>query len=160
MPTKDKEIQQLITNVIGTCRTGRNKNIKLIQKKNPEISGISIRCVYDKSRLSLYKRPRRLIKNKKCNTFTIPLNPMEQLGIDFMSDCLDDKRRIRTLIIIDYHDRKWLGIFVDFSLPSVKAIDVLLERVFELHSKPKSIRTDNEAEFNNKHFTFWLIVIE
>jgi putative transposase len=80
---------------------------------------------------------------------------MEELGIDFMSDCLADKRRLRTLNVIDHYNRKCLGIFVDFSLPSVKVIEAL-ERVIDLYGKPKSIRTDNGSEFTSKLFTLWM----
>ena len=80
---------------------------------------------------------------------------MEELGIDFMSDCLGDKRRIRTLNVIDHHNRKCLGIFVDFSLPSIKVIEAL-ERVIDFYGKPKSIRTDNGPEFTSKRFILWM----
>lgn len=80
---------------------------------------------------------------------------MEELGIDFMSDSLNDKRRIRTLNVIDHYNRKCLGIFVDFSLPSIKVIEAL-ERVIDLYGKPKSIRTDNGSEFTSKLFTLWM----
>lgn len=155
MPAKDKTIRQLIESVIGTSRKGRNKVIKLVQRTNPEVSGSCIRRVYELSGLSLYKRPRRRIKNQKCNPLSIPLKPMEELGIDFMSDCLGDKRRIRTLNVIDHHNRKCLGIFVDFSLPSIKVIEAL-ERVIDFYGKPKSIRTDNGPEFTSKRFTLWM----
>jgi putative transposase len=159
MPIKDEEILQLIVSVIGTSRKGRNKVIKLVQRKNPEVSGSRIRRVYEQSGLSLYKRPRKRIKNQKSNPLTIPLKPMEELGIDFMSDCLDDKRRIRTLNVIDHHNRKCLGIFVDFSLPSIKVIEAL-ERVIDLYGKPKSIRTDNGPEFTSKRFAIWMHKME
>ena len=76
---------------------------------------------------------------------------MAEFGINFISDCLDDKRRIRTLHVIDDHNRKCPGIFVDFSLPSIKLIEAL-EHVIDPYGKPASPRTDNGPEFtSNTH---------
>lgn len=75
--------------------------------------------------------------------------------MDFMSDSLASGRRFRTLNVIDHHNRNCLGIFVDFSLPSVK-VNEALERVFDMYGTPKAIRTDNGPEFTSKRFRLWM----
>jgi putative transposase len=80
---------------------------------------------------------------------------MKEIAIDFMSDCLEDGRRIRTMNVIDHYNRKCLGIFIDFSLPAIKVIESL-ERIIELYGKPLAIRTDNGPEFTSKRFRIWM----
>lgn len=142
MPAKDAVIRDHILSVIGTSRKGRNKVIRLVQRTRPELSSSRIRRVYEQSGMSLYKRPRRRLRGQKSVPLNVPLLPMQELAMDFMSDCLAGGRRFRTLNVIDHHNRKCLGIFVDFSLPSVKVIEAL-ERVFDMYGTPEAIRTDN-----------------
>jgi putative transposase len=72
-----------------------------------------------------------------------------------MSDCLEDGRKFRSLNIIDQYNQICLGIYNDFSLPSMKVIECL-ERVFSIYGVPKAIRTDNGPEFISNLFTLWL----
>jgi len=155
MPAKDAVIRDHILSVIGTSRKGRNKVIHLVQRAQPELSSSKIRRVYEQSGMSLYKRPKRRLKGQKSVPLNVPLLPMQELAMDFMSDCLAEGRRFRTLNVIDHHNRKCLGIFVDFSLPSVKVIEAL-ERVFDMYGTPKAIRTDNGPEFTSKRFRLWM----
>lgn len=155
MPVKDAQIKDIITTVIGSSRKGRNKVIHMVQKEYPHLSSSRLRRVYEKSGLSLYKRPGKRLKNKNAVPLNIPLRPMQELGIDFMSDCLADGRRVRTLNVIDHHNRKCLGIFIDFSLPAIKVTEAL-DRVFDVYGKPTAIRSDNGPEFTSKRFRLWM----
>ncbi len=62
--------------------------------------------------------------------------------MDFMSDQLEDTRRLRTLNILDDFNREGLCIEVDFSLPTLKVVRAL-KQVIEWRSKPLVIRVGN-----------------
>jgi len=157
MPAKDDEIREIILFVLKSSRKGRNKIIRLVKRLRPDLSASRIRRVYENTGLSLYKRPSSRIKNQKAQPLHIPLEPMTEIAIHFMSDCLEDGRRIRTMNVIDHYNRKCLGIFIDFSLPAIKVIEAL-ERVFEIYGKPLAIRTDNGPEFTSKRFRIWILL--
>lgn len=155
MPIKDQQILLLILAVLKSSRKGRNKIIRMVKRLNPELTASRIRRVYEQGGMSLPHKPRKRLNQIEAKPLNIPLAPMTEIAIDFMSDSLEDGRRIRTLNIIDQYNRMCLGIFIDFSFPSVKVIECL-ERVFSIYGIPKSIRTDNGPEFISKRFRIWL----
>lgn len=87
-----------------------------------------------------------------------PLQVPEQVNhcwsMDFVSDALVSKRKIRVLTIIDDCSREVLAAHADFSLSALKVIDILkmisLERPL-----PKQIRVDNGSEFIAGKFQEW-----
>lgn len=155
MPSKDAVVKKAIEEVIGSSRKGRTKVIKLVQKKHPELSDSKIRRVYENEGFSLSKRLRRRIKDNPANPISIPLKANQEWAMDFMSDALDNGRKIRTLNIIDHFNRQCKVIEVDFNLPARRVIEII-ERAIERYGKPLSIRTDNGPEFRSKRFQLWL----
>lgn len=151
----DAQIKKMIENVIGDSRKGRMKVVKLVQKQYPKIGASRIRRVYENEGFCLSKKMKRRINLETANPISIPLNPLVEWGVDFTSDALASGQRIRTLNIIDHHNRACMGITIDTSLPSLKVIDAL-ERAIENHGKPKRIRTDNGPEFISKNFQKWM----
>jgi putative transposase len=155
MPSKDAVIKKAIEDVIGSSRKGRTKVIKLVQKKHPELGDSKIRRVYEKEGFSLSRKLRRRIKDNPANPISIPLKPNQEWAMDFMSDALDNGRRIRTLNIIDHFNRQCKAIEVDFNLPARRVIEIV-EQAIERNGKPLKIRTDNGPEFRSKRFQLWL----
>jgi putative transposase len=155
MPIKDQQIMALILAVLKSSRKGRNKVIRMVKKLNPKLTASRIRRVYEQNGMSLPHKTRKRLNNTEAKPLSTPFSPMTEIAIDFMSDSLEDGRRIRTLNIIDHYNRMCLGIFIEFSFPSVKVIECL-ERVFSIYGIPKSIRTDNGPEFISKRFKAWL----
>ena len=155
MPDKDRKLKSIISEVIGCSRKGREKVIRLVQKKYPHISSSKIRRVYEREGFSLYKRLKRRVKHQPANPITMPLNANEEWAIDFMSDTLQNGRQFRTLNVVDHFDRSSKGIAIAHSLPSTRVVEHL-ERMIETHGKPKRIRTDNGPEFVSRKFQAWL----
>jgi putative transposase len=62
--------------------------------------------------------------------------------MDFMAGQLADGRSIRPLNVLDDFNREGLGIEVDFSLPTERAVRSL-NQIIEWRGKPKAIRVDN-----------------
>ncbi|HMR56484.1 MAG TPA: DDE-type integrase/transposase/recombinase, partial [Cyclobacteriaceae bacterium] len=155
MPTKDAVVKEVIEKVIGNSRKGRMKVIKLVQKKYPELGSSKIRRVYENEGFSLSRKLRRRIKDNPVNPICIPLKANQEWAMDFMSDALDNGRRIRTLNIVDHFNRQCMGLEVDFNMPARRVIEIV-ERAIERHGKPLRIRTDNGPEFRSKRFRLWM----
>ncbi|NOZ35083.1 MAG: hypothetical protein GXO80_07285 [Chlorobi bacterium] len=110
MPAKDLYIKEIIKEVIGTSRKGREKVIRLVQKKHPEIGSYRIRRVYERYGFTLSRRLKRRIKNHPANPIEIPLSANQEWAMDFMSDALADGRRIRTLNVLTSHAQRHIKI--------------------------------------------------
>jgi putative transposase len=155
IPLKDASIRQAIESVIGKTKKGRNKIIRLVQKDHPHLSASKIRRVYVKEGFSLFKKPRMRMKNNPSNPIMVPLQRNEEWAIDFMSDVLTNGRQFRSFNVIDHYNREALGILTELSIPARKATQ-FLDRLFEIHGKPKRIRGDNGPEAMSKWFRLWL----
>lgn len=155
MPVKDAAIKEAITAAIGTSRKGRNKVIRLVQKRNPELGSSRIRRVYEQYGFSLYKKLKKRVCTNPSNPIIIPTNKNEEWAIDFMSDALTDGRKIRTLNVIDEYNRYCLGIGIRHNYPAIRVIEYM-NQLIEKHGKPARIRTDNGPEFISKAFQNWM----
>lgn len=155
MPAKDAVVKKAIEQVIGSSRKGRIKVIKLVQRKHPEMGDSKIRRVYENEGFALSRKLRRRIKDNPANPIAIPLKPNQEWAMDFMSDALENGRKIRTLNIVDHFNRQCKGLEVDFNLPARRVIEIV-ERAIERFGKPQKIRTDNGPEFRSKRFQLWL----
>lgn len=155
MPEKDKYIKELIQEIIGTSRKGREKVIRLVQRKHPEIGSSKIRRVYEKYGFSLSKKLKRRIKNNPANPIEIPVKSNQEWAMDFMSDALADGRKLRTLNIIDHYNRECKGLKISLNFPARRLTEEL-DKVIEKYGKPEGIRTDNGPEFRSKLFQIWL----
>lgn len=156
MPQKDGQIKAAIEDVLGKSRKGRNKVIRLVTKKYPQYGQSQIRRVYEQSGFSLTKKLRRRIKDNPANPIDVPFERNIEWAMDFMSDSLEDGRRIRTLNIVDHFNRECLGIKMGFNLPA-RMVILYLEQRIEIYGKPQMIRTDNGPEFRSKLFQKWLL---
>jgi len=155
MPEKDALLSKIIKDTVGTQRIGREKVIRKVQKMHPALSASKIRRVYQKGGFCLFKRMRKRRPNQPANPIDIPLEPLKEWAIDFMSDSLVNGRSFRTLNVIDQFNRACMGIYISTSIPA-KHLTNQLEQMIELHGKPQRIRTDNGPEFTSKHFQLWL----
>ena len=152
---KDAHLKDIISSVIGSTRKGREKVIRAVRKKYPEISRSKIRSVYEREGFCLQKKLKKRVKNNPANPVSIPLCANQEWAMGFMSDSLVDGRKFRTLNVVDHFNRRCLGIKINYSLPSRMVIQKLVQ-LMELYSKPERIRTDNGPEFTSKLFQCWL----
>jgi putative transposase len=113
-----------------------------------------VRRVY----LMLGMNRRRKVRRRVPARIKQPLHQPEQPGqswsMDFMSDVLTNKRKFRTLNIIDDFNRQAIAVEVAHSMPAI-TVTRLLERIIAEQGKPKRIRTDNGPEFLSKEFKEW-----
>jgi putative transposase len=155
MPQKDEPVSKAIQEAIGTKRRGRKKVIAMIQRIHPYYSSSRIRRVYEQQGYALYSKPTKRRPQTKANPAFIPMRENHEWGIDFMHDVLENGRQIRSLNIIDPFNRLCKGMFINYSMPAKRVIE-LLEIAIECHGKPAYMRTDNGPEFISKRFQLWM----
>jgi len=113
-----------------------------------------VRRVY----LLLGMNRRRKIRRRVPARVQVPLAVPEQAGqmwsMDFMSDVLVNKRKFRTLNIIDDFNRQALSLEAAYSMPASRVTQIL-ERTIAEQGKPRCIRADNGPEFISKGFREW-----
>lgn len=151
----DKEVQDALTALttkhvaIGfwqCCYRLWNKGFEWNHKR--------IYRVYTDMKLNIRRRAKRRLPERVKQSLAVPTAPNQIWSIDFMSDCLEDGRRVRLLNIIDDFNRESLAIEVDTSLPSLRVIRVL-ERLITQRGCPANIRCDNGPEFISHKLEEW-----
>jgi putative transposase len=110
--------------------------------------------VYCQLRLNLPRRTKRRLPARVRQPLAAPAVANAVWALDFMSDCLYDGRRFRTLNVLDEGVREALAIEVDTSLPAKRVVRVL-ERLVELRGAPRAIRMDNGPELLAEVFVAW-----
>ena len=107
--------------------------------------------VYRKMRLGLRRKYKKRLPNRVREALQEPDKPNQTWSMDFMSDALQDGRKIRVLNIMDDYNREMLAIEVGLSIPSQRVVRVL-QRLEEQRGLPERIRVDNGPEFMAKVF--------
>jgi len=77
-------------------------------------------------------------------------------SVDFMSDVLVNKRKFRTLNVIDDYNRQAITVEAAHNMSAMRVTQIL-ERTIEEQGKPECIRVDNGPEFISKEFKDWCI---
>lgn len=100
------------------------------------------------------RKMRRRIPDQVKEPLVIPKAPLKTWSLDFMSDVLTNKRKFRTLNVIDDYNRQAIAVEVAHSVPAT-TVTGLLERIIKEHGKPMRFRTDNGPEFISREFRDW-----
>jgi putative transposase len=110
--------------------------------------------VYRKMGLAMRRKFKKRINRPYEEGLSQPILPNVCWSMDFMSDALEDGRKVRIFNVIDDYNRACLSNECGISMPSQR-VTRILEQIIELRGKPESIRTDNGPEFTSHHFTDW-----
>ena len=102
--------------------------------------------VYRKLNLVKRRKVKKRVNKPYTDFLLYPVVPNVTWSMDFMSDSLEDGRRIRVFNIIDDYNREALSIEVGLSFPSQRVVRVL-DRLKEERGLPDQIRVDNGPEF-------------
>lgn len=113
-----------------------------------------IRRVYQLLGMNRRRKVRRRLPARVKQLLSIPERPLKTWSLDFMSDLLTNKRKFRTLNIIDDFNRQAIAIEVAHSMLANK-VTYLLERIIKEQGKPSRFRTDNGSEFISREFRDW-----
>lgn len=146
--------QELLGHAADDVSAGFWKMQKLIRKKKLGWNHKRVHRVYCKLKLNIRRRAKRRLPARV-------KQPLQQAGaenqtwsIDFMSDVLQDNRKLRTFNVLDDYNRQCLGIEIDTSLPALR-ITRVLQQLIDKRGKPQCIRCDNGPEFISKTFVEW-----
>lgn len=110
--------------------------------------------IYCDLSLNLKIKPKKRLAPRTKIKLAQPENINQCWSLDFMSDALNNGRRIRTANVIDDCNREALGILVSFSLTS-KRITRWLDQIAASRGYPNRIRVDNGPENISHHFQSW-----
>jgi putative transposase len=110
--------------------------------------------VYRKLGLVRRRKVKKRINRPYGEGLSQPIMPNITWSMDFMSDALEDSRKVRILNVIDDYNRQCLSIECGISMPSQR-VTRILDELIELRGTPQSIRTDNGPEFTSHHYTDW-----
>jgi putative transposase len=147
----------------------KEKLLSLAEKKPMEGQDKFYQRIRNEGIIWNYKRIRRVYKilglNKRMKRRKrLPQRVKEPLlqpecinqmwSMDFMHDALENKRKFRTLNIIDDYNREVLAIEVQLGISSHVVTGVLSELIRE-RGKPQWIRVDNGPEFISSTLNDW-----
>jgi putative transposase len=84
----------------------------------------------------------------------VPEHAGDTWSMDFMCDVLMNKRRFRTLNIIDDYNREAIAVEAAYTISALRVTQIL-ERTIHEQGKPNCIKVDNGPVFNSKEFKDW-----
>ncbi len=110
--------------------------------------------IYRLMKLGLRRKHKKRLPARVKQPLILPKEYLHTWSMDFMSDALADKRKIRILNVIDDFNREALAIEAGLGFPSERVIRVLYHLGEEI-GLPKAIRVDNGPEFTSINFQQW-----
>lgn len=110
--------------------------------------------IYKELELNLRIKPKKRIQRDKPQELINPNKKNQIWSMDFMSDNLANKRKIRSFNVIDDYKREALTINFGLSLPSSSVIHTL-QQLITKRNKPKIIRCDNGPEYISNIIKEW-----
>ena len=113
-----------------------------------------VRRVYLLLGMNRRKRIKRRLPARVKVPLAVPGRLGEMWSVDFMSDVLVNKRKFRTLNVIDDYNRQAITVEAAYSMPANRVTQIL-EYAIEEQGKPACIRVDNGPEFISREFKDW-----
>lgn len=110
--------------------------------------------IYRLMKLGLRRKHKKRLPARIKEPLESPDQYLHTWSMDFMSDALADKRKVRVFNVIDDYNREALAIEVGLSFPSDRVIRTLNHLEEEI-GLPKAIRVDNGPEFTSIKFQNW-----
>ena len=110
--------------------------------------------IYRLMKLGLRRKHKKRLPARVKQPLVQPDEYLHTWSMDFTSDALADKRKIRIFNVIDDYNREALAIEPGLGFPSERVIRVL-NHLGEEIGLPKAIRVDNGPEFTSINFQNW-----
>jgi len=107
------------------------------------LDGLQVRTKQRKKRASHARIP-----------LEVPQKPNERWSMDFMSDVLDNGRRVRILTVVDQFSRECPTVKASHSIDGA-TLTRYLDEVARKRGLPKAITVDNGSEFYSKTMDSW-----
>jgi putative transposase len=135
-------------------RFGYRRLHALLRREGRSVNRKRVYRLYRQAGLAVRRRTRRKLRASRPLPPVALMRPNERWSMDFVHDYLTDRRRLRTLNIVDAFTRECLAIEVDTSLPSARVVRVL-DRIVWQYGLPESLRVDNGPEFISMALDRW-----
>jgi len=135
-------------------RFGYRRLHALLRREGEVVNHKRIYRLYRAAGLAVPQRKRKRVAARRGQPARIGTRPNEHWSLDFMSDTLNNGRRLRTLSVLDTCTREALAIGVDTSLPS-RAVTRLLDWIMLTRQRPQRITLDNGPELTSRWFDQW-----
>ena len=124
------------------CREGFAVNHKRVYRMYKQ-EGLIVRKKKRKKRTSVAREPMK-----------IPCQANERWSMDFLSDYINDGRRLRVFGVLDDFSRESLALIADTSITGTRVARVL-DELAKTRGYPKSIVMDNGPEFTSRALDAW-----
>lgn len=136
-------------------RWGYRRLLTLLRRDGWQDNHKRVYRVYRERNLQVrHRRKRRTAVPRRGPQPTPVAQPHQRWSMDFMSDQLADRRRIRVLNVLDESTRQCLAAETDTSIPGLRVCRVL-DRLVERYGTPQSLLVDNGPEFTGTALDEW-----
>lgn len=135
-------------------RFGYRRLHVLLKREGHHVNHKKLFRLYREERLAVRRRGGRKRAIGTRAPMLVPLGPCQRWSLDFISDQLEDGRRLRILAVVDDCTRENLALVVDTSLSGARVAREL-DRLITEHGKPTMIVSDNGSEFTSNAILAW-----
>lgn len=154
-PANDSALRQAIKDLAARKRRwGVPRIVYKLRSTGWKDNHKRIERIYLEEGLQVRRRKGRKAHAGEREPLEKPTGPNQVWAMDFVSDALATKRKIKMLTVIDCFNRESLRIEVDTSINGVRVTRVM-EQLREQRGLPKKIVTDNGPEFTGKVLDAW-----
>lgn len=155
VPSNDDALRKAIKDLATTKRRwGVPRIVYKLHSTGWKDNHKRIERIYQEEGLQVKRRKGRKAHTGEREPLEKPTGPNQVWAMDFVSDALATKRKIKMLTVIDCFNRECVRIEVDTSINGVRVARVM-EELRELRGVPKKIITDNGPEFAGKVLDAW-----
>lgn len=158
VPANDGSLREAIKELAGKKRRwGVPRIVYRLRNTGWKDNHKRIERIYQEEGLQVKRRKGRKAHAGLREPLERPTGPNQLWAMDFVSDALANKRKIKMLTVIDCYSRECVRIEVDTSINGARVARIM-EELRDRRGLPQKIVTDNGPEFTGKVLDAWAYV--